>query len=171
MKESIVKVRQYLLSGVSFAIPFIACGGIMIATAIALNTRYGKGGPSKMTALTPSWVSSSSSNIGVAAFTLMPVILSRHTFRQRDRRQAGARRRRRRRGWLATNLGTGGTSRSPARRTPSAPASLARSSTGLIAGYVGPLALKQLKLPKFMRPDHADPDHPGRLGSTVVGDR
>jgi fructose-specific phosphotransferase system IIC component len=36
MKEFIVKHKQYLLSGVSFAIPFIACGGILIAAAIAL---------------------------------------------------------------------------------------------------------------------------------------
>jgi len=35
MKEFIVKHKQYLLSGVSFAIPFIACGGILIAAAIA----------------------------------------------------------------------------------------------------------------------------------------
>lgn len=35
MKEFIVKHKQYLLTGVSFAIPFIACGGILIAAAIA----------------------------------------------------------------------------------------------------------------------------------------
>jgi fructose-specific phosphotransferase system IIC component len=35
MKEFFVKHKQYLLSGVSFAIPFIACGGILIAAAIA----------------------------------------------------------------------------------------------------------------------------------------
>jgi len=35
MIEHIKKFRQYLLTGVSFAIPFIACGGIMIAIAIA----------------------------------------------------------------------------------------------------------------------------------------
>lgn len=35
MKQHIQKLRQYLLNGVSFAIPFIACGGILIATAIA----------------------------------------------------------------------------------------------------------------------------------------
>ena len=35
MREFLLKIRQYLLSGVSFAIPFIACGGILIATAIA----------------------------------------------------------------------------------------------------------------------------------------
>jgi fructose-specific phosphotransferase system IIC component len=35
MVESLKKLRQHLLTGVSFAIPFIACGGIMIAFAIA----------------------------------------------------------------------------------------------------------------------------------------
>ena len=35
MKEGLLKVKTYLLNGVSFAIPFIACGGILIATAIA----------------------------------------------------------------------------------------------------------------------------------------
>ncbi|MEN6384616.1 MAG: fructose-specific PTS transporter subunit EIIC [Phycisphaerales bacterium] len=35
MKDFILKHKQYLLSGVSFAIPFIACGGILIAAAIA----------------------------------------------------------------------------------------------------------------------------------------
>ncbi len=31
--ESLKKVRQHLLTGVSYAIPFVACGGIMIALA------------------------------------------------------------------------------------------------------------------------------------------
>jgi PTS system fructose-specific IIC component len=35
MKESLLKIKTYLLSGVSFAIPFIACGGILIAFAVA----------------------------------------------------------------------------------------------------------------------------------------
>jgi len=35
MIESLKKLRQYLLTGVSYAIPFIACGGIMIACGIA----------------------------------------------------------------------------------------------------------------------------------------
>ena len=33
--EGLKRVRQYLLTGVSYAIPFVACGGIMIACAIA----------------------------------------------------------------------------------------------------------------------------------------
>jgi fructose-specific phosphotransferase system IIC component len=34
MIEEIKKLRQHLLTGVSFAIPFIACGGILIALGI-----------------------------------------------------------------------------------------------------------------------------------------
>src|SRR5215469_12615747 len=35
MIEQLHKLRKHLLTGVSYAIPFIACGGILIATAIA----------------------------------------------------------------------------------------------------------------------------------------
>lgn len=35
MIEALQKLRQYMLTGVSYAIPFIACGGIMIAFGIA----------------------------------------------------------------------------------------------------------------------------------------
>jgi fructose PTS system EIIBC or EIIC component len=35
--EGLKKVRQFLLTGVSYAIPFIACGGIMIAVALAFS--------------------------------------------------------------------------------------------------------------------------------------
>jgi len=35
LKESLSKHKQYLLTGVSYVVPFIACGGILIATAIA----------------------------------------------------------------------------------------------------------------------------------------
>ena len=35
LAPGLLKIRQYLLTGVSFAIPFIATGGILIATAIA----------------------------------------------------------------------------------------------------------------------------------------
>lgn len=43
MLEVLKKLRQHLLTGVSFAIPFIACGGIMIAFAIALAPMTPKG--------------------------------------------------------------------------------------------------------------------------------
>jgi PTS system fructose-specific IIC component len=44
MKQFIQKQKQYLLSGVSFAIPFIASGGILIAVAIGLAP-MGPSGP------------------------------------------------------------------------------------------------------------------------------
>lgn len=43
MNETVQKYKQYLLTGVSFAIPFIACGGILIATAIAFAPMTDKG--------------------------------------------------------------------------------------------------------------------------------
>ena len=71
MKEQLVKVRQYLLSGVSFAIPFIACGGILIATAIAF---------APMTAHGPDFSHSPALklvlDIGVASFSLLLPVLA-----------------------------------------------------------------------------------------------
>ena len=43
MKKTLQKHKQYLLNGVSFAIPFIACGGILIALAIGLAPMGEKG--------------------------------------------------------------------------------------------------------------------------------
>ena len=36
MREPLKHLKQYLLSGVSYVIPFVACGGILMAIAIAL---------------------------------------------------------------------------------------------------------------------------------------
>jgi fructose-specific phosphotransferase system IIC component len=36
VRESLKHLKQYLLSGVSYVIPFVACGGILIAVAVAL---------------------------------------------------------------------------------------------------------------------------------------
>lgn len=44
VKDVLRKHKQYLLNGVSFAIPFIACGGILIAIAIAFAP-MGETGP------------------------------------------------------------------------------------------------------------------------------
>jgi PTS system fructose-specific IIC component len=69
--------KQYLLTGVSYVIPMIACGGILIATAIALLTflhpgaMTPTGGPDFSQAPTLKLIL----DIGVAAFTLaMPVL-------------------------------------------------------------------------------------------------
>lgn len=45
MTESLAKLRQHLLTGVSFVIPCIACGGILIATAIAFAPMVPNDGP------------------------------------------------------------------------------------------------------------------------------
>ncbi len=72
--EGLQKLRQHLLTGVSHAIPFIACGGILIATAIALATMQG--------AMTPTGPDFSHSptlklilDVGAAAFALMLPVL------------------------------------------------------------------------------------------------
>lgn len=69
--EALIKLRQYLLTGVSYAIPFVACGGILIALALAFAPRGANNAPD------PSGnpVLSLMLTIGVAAFgLLLPVI-------------------------------------------------------------------------------------------------
>jgi fructose-specific phosphotransferase system IIC component len=70
MLEPLQRLRQHLLTGVSYAIPFIACGGILIAGSIAF-------------AMTPSGPDFSHSptlklinDIGVASFALMLPVLA-----------------------------------------------------------------------------------------------
>lgn len=71
MIEAIRRLRQHLLTGVSYAIPFIACGGILIAGAIAF---------APMTAAGPDFSSSPRLklvlDIGSAAFSLMLPVLA-----------------------------------------------------------------------------------------------
>jgi len=71
MKDFIVKHKQYLLSGVSYAIPFIACGGILIAAAIAF---------APMTTTGPDFSNSPKLklllDIGVMSFNLMLPVLA-----------------------------------------------------------------------------------------------
>jgi fructose PTS system EIIBC or EIIC component len=71
MLESLQKLRQHLLTGVSFAIPFIACGGILIACAIAF---------APMTATGPDFSNAPRLklilDIGTASFTLMLPVLA-----------------------------------------------------------------------------------------------
>ncbi|HWZ44411.1 MAG TPA: hypothetical protein VNW97_13115, partial [Candidatus Saccharimonadales bacterium] len=64
-------LRQHMLTGVSYAIPFIACGGILIATAIAFVP---------MTATGPDFSQAPRLklilDIGVASFSLMLSVLA-----------------------------------------------------------------------------------------------
>ena len=71
MIEELRKLRQHLLTGVSYAIPFIACGGIMIATAIAF-VPIGPSGPDFSSSPTLKLVL----DIGSTAFALMLPVLA-----------------------------------------------------------------------------------------------
>ncbi len=71
MKDELLKIKTYLLSGVSFSIPFIASGGILIAAAIAFAPMGAKG-PDFTDHPTLSLILS----IGVTAFQLVPAILA-----------------------------------------------------------------------------------------------
>jgi fructose-specific phosphotransferase system IIC component len=71
MIESLQRLRRHLLTGVSHAIPFIACGGILIASAIAF---------APMTALGPDFSHAPRLklvlDIGTASFMLMLPVLA-----------------------------------------------------------------------------------------------
>ena len=71
MMEALKKLRQHLLTGVSYAIPFIACGGIMIAIAIAM-VPIGPTGPDFSQAPRMKLLL----DIGGTAFTLMLPVLA-----------------------------------------------------------------------------------------------
>jgi PTS system fructose-specific IIC component len=77
MKQALQHYKQYLLTGVSYVIPMIACGGILIASAIALLTflhpgsMTSAGGPDFSAAPNLKVIL----DIGVAAFTMaLPVL-------------------------------------------------------------------------------------------------
>jgi fructose-specific phosphotransferase system IIC component len=71
------KHKQYLLTGVSHVIPFIACGGILIAFAIAYAFKFHllneHGGPDFTNA---PWLIKSMNEIGGKAFELFPAVLA-----------------------------------------------------------------------------------------------
>src|SRR6266851_2527093 len=71
MLKVLQNLRQHLLTGVSFAIPFIACGGILIAIAIAF---------APMTANGPDFSHAPRLklilDIGAASFSLMLSVLA-----------------------------------------------------------------------------------------------
>jgi fructose-specific phosphotransferase system IIC component len=70
MSETWRQHKQYLLTGVSHAVPFIACGGILIASAIAGSTFLGHGTDTTKVAMLKLM-----GTIGEAAFTLaLPVL-------------------------------------------------------------------------------------------------
>jgi len=77
MKDFLQKHKQYLLTGVSYVIPFIACGGILLAVAITLAFHFGyidaSGRPDFSKA--PEWLRDLST-IGGMAFNLFPAVLA-----------------------------------------------------------------------------------------------
>lgn len=129
MHAHLSRTRQYLLSGVSYAIPFVACGGILIAAAIALVP------------MTPSGPDFSQApflklvlDIGSAAFSLLvPVLGGYIAFGIADRPGlvpgfVG--------GVLANQIGAG---------------FLGGLAAGFLAGFVV-AGIKKLKVPPFLRP-------------------
>ncbi|MDE3066342.1 MAG: fructose-specific PTS transporter subunit EIIC [Verrucomicrobiota bacterium] len=77
MKDVLQKHKQYLLTGVSYVIPFIACGGILIALSLAYAFHFqllnAQGGPDP--ARGP-WVVREMFVIGSTAFELFPAVLA-----------------------------------------------------------------------------------------------
>ncbi len=134
------RIKQYLLTGVSYAIPFVACGGILIAFALAFAP-MGPTGPdmSKVPHLQPVL------DIGVAAFALLvPILAGYIAYGIADRPGlvpgfVG--------GYLATHLPVPG---GEAGAVVSA-GFLGGLVAGLLAGFVA-LQLKNLKVPKWMKP-------------------
>ncbi len=92
------RLKQYLLSGVSYAIPFVACGGILIAFALAFAPKGANNAPDPSGSPFLSLIL----NIGVSAFTLLvPVLAAYIAFGIADRPgivpgMVG--------GWIATHL-------------------------------------------------------------------
>ena len=72
MRESLRHLKQYLLCGVSYVIPFVACGGILIATAIALAPMKADTGPDFSNAPFLKLLM----DIGTAAFSLVVPVLA-----------------------------------------------------------------------------------------------
>ena len=141
MRSHVIKLRQYLLSGVSYVIPIIACGGILIALAIALAPMTDKG-PNFDQAPRLKMIL----EIGVAAFTIMPVILSgfiAYSMAGKPGLAPGCIG-----GWLATHLGT--TIVDCVNKDVSA-GFLGAIITGLLAGYIV-MAMKRIPTHKYVRP-------------------
>ncbi len=129
MNRHLSDIKKYLLSGVSYAIPFVACGGIMIAVAIAFVP------------MTPAGPDFSNApflklilDIGTAAFSfLVPVLSAYIAFGIADRPGlvagfVG--------GYIANQVGAG---------------FLGGIVSGLLAGLVVSW-IKKLKVPVYLRP-------------------
>jgi fructose PTS system EIIBC or EIIC component len=129
MAKALEQTKKYLLTGVSYAIPFVACGGIMIAIAIALVPMT-SAGPDFSDAPFLKLIL----DIGSAAFSfLVPVLGGYIAFGIADRPGlvagfVG--------GYIANQVGAG---------------FLGGLVAGLLAGFIV-LYIKKIKLPPYLRP-------------------
>jgi fructose PTS system EIIBC or EIIC component len=129
MVELLKQLRQHLLTGVSFAIPFIACGGILIALAVAFAPMT-PSGPDYSHAPKLKLIN----DIGTTAFTLMLPVLAGYIAYSIAGKPGlvpgfiG--------GYLSGQVNAG---------------FLGAILAGLLAGYVVQL-LKKLPVPKYLRP-------------------
>lgn len=142
MVDSLRKTKQHLLTGVSFAIPFIACGGVLIAAAIGYASATGH-----MTASGPDFSTLPKAklvlDIGVASFTLLLPVLAgyiSHAIAGKPGLVAGMIG-----GWCAGHLGK------LADGTDVSAGFLGALLAGLVAGHVVEL-IKKLKVPTWIRP-------------------
>jgi fructose-specific phosphotransferase system IIC component len=77
MKELLQKHKQYLLTGVSFVIPFIACGGILIALSLTYAFHFHLLKPDGSPDPTQGpWFVQNMFAIGGIAFALFPAVLA-----------------------------------------------------------------------------------------------
>src|ERR1043165_1447625 len=149
--EWLKKLRQHLLTGVSFAIPFIACGGILIALSLAFAPMTATG--PNMDGIEPAWLQSTlklTLNIGEASFTLMLPVLAgyiSYSIAGKPGLVAGVIG-----GWLAGHLGTVKLEINGQTVTKDVSAGfLGALVAGLIAGYLVQ-AIKKLPTHKFVKP-------------------
>jgi fructose-specific phosphotransferase system IIC component len=138
MKEILQKHKQYLLTGVSYVIPFIACGGILIALSTALVPMTPTGPDFKNA---PAIVNNMLT-IGTTAFRLFPAVLAGFI----SFGMAG------KPGLVPGFVGgfIAGMPQTVGDKTASA-GFLGALLIGLVAGHITNL-LKKLKVPKFIRP-------------------
>src|ERR1043165_3975891 len=149
--EWLKKLRQHLLTGVSFAIPFIACGGILIALSLAFAPMTPTG--PNMDAIEPKALQDAlklTLNIGVTSFTLMLAVLAgyiSYSIAGKPGLVAGMIG-----GWLPGHLGTVKLEINGQTVTKDVSAGfLGALVAGLIAGYLVQ-AIKKLPTQKFVKP-------------------
>lgn len=142
MMDGLKKIRQYLLTGVSHVIPLIACGGIMIAFAIAFAPMT-KTGPDFSHTPTLKLIL----DIGVGAFSLLlPVLAGYIAYGMAGKPGlaggfVG--------GYLAGHIATGNVVNGVPQEASAG--FLGAILAGLIVGYVVNL-MKRIPVPKWIRP-------------------